>query len=481
MKFFDRTVLLGLLVLCIAFLTYFYNYQNPPNLFWDENYHIASAEKYLQNVFHLEPHPPLGKMLIALGEKIFHPNSNIDTSKFAETEYIKEIPTGYSFIGVRFFSALFAMLAAPIFYLILYEISKKPLLSLLFSSVYLFENAFIVHSRGAMLEGGQIFFVLLTIWCFLRMWNSGKAHLRQFGLLGLFIGLATAIKLNSAILFFFVPVLILKNNPLNHRWIDFGKVIKQGLILLVPFLIVFLGSYYLHFMLGNRVINGKYYEISDKAKDIVADGGGGEIQNFPILLKEAFAYVNRYEKGVPAYDVCKSDENGSPPYLWSFGFKSINYRWEKTGDGEVKYLYLQGNPVVWYLGLIGIVVGASIVISQLIVGVKMKDKKLYNLIVVFVAMYVLYMGTVLNVRRVLYLYHYFIPLLFSLIVFYLCFCFILQNKASGKKMTVISVFLSLLIFFGYVYFSPLTYYLPLSYGQFQMRNLLNVWGLQPVL
>jgi dolichyl-phosphate-mannose--protein O-mannosyl transferase len=50
-------------------MTYFHNYSYPPSLFWDENYHIASAEKYIQGVFFMEPHPPLGKLLIAAGEK----------------------------------------------------------------------------------------------------------------------------------------------------------------------------------------------------------------------------------------------------------------------------------------------------------------------------------------------------------------------------------------------------------------------------
>ena len=41
---------------------------DPPHIFWDENYHVTSAERYLEGVAQFEPHPPLGLMLIAAGE-----------------------------------------------------------------------------------------------------------------------------------------------------------------------------------------------------------------------------------------------------------------------------------------------------------------------------------------------------------------------------------------------------------------------------
>src|SRR4051795_6992849 len=106
----------GLLVLFISYCTYFRNYWYPANLFWDENYHIASAYKYLHQVMFMEPHPPLGKLLIALGEYLFHPNSHLDTTSFLTMDFITTLPTGFSFVGVRFFPVLFATLSAGLFF-----------------------------------------------------------------------------------------------------------------------------------------------------------------------------------------------------------------------------------------------------------------------------------------------------------------------------------------------------------------------------
>ncbi|MGB5476160.1 MAG: phospholipid carrier-dependent glycosyltransferase, partial [Thermoanaerobaculia bacterium] len=54
--------LLALLVTTLAYFSYVHGYWNPPHLFWDENYHIASAQRYLNGTFFMEPHPPLGKL-----------------------------------------------------------------------------------------------------------------------------------------------------------------------------------------------------------------------------------------------------------------------------------------------------------------------------------------------------------------------------------------------------------------------------------
>jgi len=103
--------LLGLFVVIVSYFTYVHNYQNPDALFWDENYHIASAQKYMNGVFFMEPHPPLGKLLIAFGEVIFEPNA--ETDQFISTDYGTEIPDDFSFVGYRFFPTILAMARRP--------------------------------------------------------------------------------------------------------------------------------------------------------------------------------------------------------------------------------------------------------------------------------------------------------------------------------------------------------------------------------
>src|SRR4030042_2579443 len=87
----------ALIVLLISFFTFFHNYHQPDKLFWDENDHLPSAEKYLQGVMFMECHPPLGKLLIALGEAIISPNRQITKTNFTANDYLSDTPPGVSF------------------------------------------------------------------------------------------------------------------------------------------------------------------------------------------------------------------------------------------------------------------------------------------------------------------------------------------------------------------------------------------------
>lgn len=487
-----KAALLALLVLGISFITYFRNYSHPPSLFWDENYHIASAQKYLNHTFFMEPHPPLGKMFIALGEYILHPNTRLDTRSFLRTDYITEVPAGYSFAGVRFFPTLFAALSSVLFFLILHKISQRAFLSFLFTSLYLFENAIIVHSRGAMLESIQLFFVfglfLYFIHLFDRITEKKPVTGLHYLLFGAIFGLVMAVKLNGfmCIMFFLMLVLYEESSgekPVNKK--NLVPLLLIGVKRVIPFvfssLAVFIGIYYLHFSIAIIPMNDRYYEASEQYKQIINKGKTAALFNVPYELTQNIAYSFHYEKGVPVYDVCKPGENGSLPITWPFGAKGINYRWTTLGT-KTEYLYLQGNPVIWFSGLVGLFLAVHILTANIVLRVKPKNKRLFTLMVAFLMFYVTYMASMITIERVMYLYHYFIPLTASLILFFLVIIYLFDEQMKKGDMTVYGITLSLvfLIVISYVFFSPLTYYGPLTATEFRLRSWLPFWGLKSV-
>ena len=105
-------------------------------------------------------------------------------------------------------------------------------------------------------------------------------------------------------------------------------------------------------------------------------------KNFPTMFKDNLAFMANYNKGVPKLDVCKPDENGSYPLAWLVGDKSINYRWEKS-DGGVRYMYLQANPITWFLGLVGIILSLILIIGRVVFKTPIKNKNLFYLITTF--------------------------------------------------------------------------------------------------
>jgi len=479
---FNRDLLsYGIAVFLIAVSTYFVNYYNPPAVFWDENYHIASAQKYIDGTMYMEPHPPLGKLAIALGEVLVHPNDGLDTKYFLSTDYIKTFPKGYSFAGVRLFPTLFGVFSGVLFFLILYRISRHVEYAFFFSSLYLFANAFILQSRSAMLESTQMFFIFGAVLYFLVLFDRPKRTLKEHLLLGALIGLAVAVKLNGLILVLLYPFLHFYHDEHRSLGLHVKHFVLNGLALVTGMAAVLAVVFYLHFTLADT-LGSKQYKASPEYKQILADHATANPANYWVMLRDNFAYMRDYSKGVPRYDACKPGENGSLAATWPFGNKSINYRWSKS-DGKVSYLYLQSNPIIWFGVVAAILVAFALIVAKFIFGLQVKDRRLFYLTAVFSAMYASYMITMFNIERVMYLYHYFIALFFGTFVLFLLFNYIFQEAIERNSRILywaVIIFVAEVVYSYYI-FAPFTYYQPLNTMEFYERVWFDFWKLQPIL
>lgn len=470
-------------VLLTSFFTYMYRYDYPRSPFWDEPYHIASAEKYLSGVYFMEQHPPLGKLLIAAGEKIVNGNARDD--QFIKTDYATNIPAGFSFAGYRLFPSMLAWLSATLlFFIFLFITGSSPLAALL-SFLYIFDNAQIVHSRGAMVDSPLTFFGMALVLLFLHLQRSDPAlrirrHCALSLLFGLCFGLAMTTKLVGLIFILLVPALLIRLFP------DRRKILSFTFLALLGFISAYVTVWQIHFSLGSRVVpelaDQGYYQASPEYKVILAKGKQNSIWSFPVMLRDSLKYVTHYNKGVPRLDLCKADENGSPFYFWPFGARSIDYRWEQAGEGVYRYLYLQSNPVGWALGFTGVLLAVLLLLVPLLFTVKEKLRHPF-LLLTFLGLYVGYMAAISQLSRVMYLYHYFLPLLFS----YILFALVLVNIRRVGRLTItddrrvlMMTVLGFLIFIAFQFYRPLTYYEPISDAAFKRRAIVPLWELKCV-
>src|SRR3989339_1819748 len=82
--------------------------------------------------------------------------------------------------------------------------------------------------------------------------------------------------------------------------------------------------------------------------------------------------------------------------------------------------------------------------------------------------------------RVMYLYHYFPPLLFGFVILSLVFMelkrfWTREFTAQGKKVGLLVV--GLIVFVGFQFYRPLTYYQPITDEQFKRRAFFELWEL----
>ena len=171
----------------------------------------------------------------------------------------------------------------------------------------------------------------------------------------------------------------------------------------------------IHFGLAKEVINDQYYGVPDVQKGILFDAQSSWFITFPLELEDAFRYEINYNNVVSPLKLGDPNEIGSPWYEWILGGKAIDYRWETPDGIHYSYSYLVGNPITWFISLLGVIFGTSLVISDFIFKFLAKNK-LRASIYAFVSTYWAYIIPFWFINRVMYLYHYLPAMIMGLII-----------------------------------------------------------------
>jgi dolichyl-phosphate-mannose--protein O-mannosyl transferase len=282
------------------------------------------------------------------------------------------------------------------------------------------------------------------------------------------------VKLNSLILILLYIPLFYKEYK-NH--ISIKEALKKVFLIVLVSIASIMIIFKLHFTLTQNLIKTKTYNLTKSEIKLVNSKKLSLIDG----IKAYIRYIKIYEKGVPKYNPCKKNgENGSLVMTWPLMDKTINYRWKKV-DNKTKYLYLVGNPLIWLTGLIGVLLSISMLVGRFVYGLKIKSSK-FEYIFIFTILYISYMIAVLQIDRVMYLYHYFIPLIFSFILAVLQFEYLFEdclNKKDKVFLIASGLFIALILYVWW-WFSPLTYYEYLDIYQFNQRNWFDFWQLKAV-
>lgn len=139
--------------------------------YFDEIYHVRTAWEHLHSIWPYEiSHPPLGKLIIALGVAVL----------------------GMSPFGWRFMGTLFGCLMLPVMYALLKKLFGGKAVPTLGTVVFASDFMHYVQTRIATIDTYAVFFILL-MYLFMYLYVS-RESLRALALSGLFFGLGAASK-----------------------------------------------------------------------------------------------------------------------------------------------------------------------------------------------------------------------------------------------------------------------------------------------
>lgn len=354
------------------FAPYRPDYRN--SMYFDEIYHGRTAYEFIERMEPYEnTHPPLGKVLLEFGIRLF----------------------GMTPYGWRFMAAVCGTLMVPVIYAAAKGMFGRTRYAFLAGLLLLVEGFHLVHSR---ITNVDVFGVTFTILMYYAMHRYGETAWRDgfrrgigwLAVSGVFFGCAAAVKWNYlyggaglAILFFWS---FLRHRRTARR--DYQRHVGKRTVLtllaaVMLFLVVPAGIYAASYIPFERAT-----QANDSWKDIWQ------------YQKNMF----EYHKGVK-----EEHPYGSKWYTWPLMLRPVwYYGGQDLAPGMAQSIAAIGNPLIWWGGLLAM-------LASWWIGWQRRDRIVLTIAVMYASFYVPWM---VAPRSITFLYHYFpmVPLLILSIV-----------------------------------------------------------------
>jgi len=409
--------------------TYYMN-----EMYFDEVYHARTAFEHIERIRPYEiTHPPLGKVLMGLGIRIFGMN-----------------PFGWRVMG-----AFVGVLMLPLMYLFAHRLFRKTLFAFIPTALFALDFMHYTQTRIATIDSYSVFFILL-MYFFMYLYtetNYNRQPLRKslvpLALCGVSFGLGAATKwlciYAGAGLALLLLIQLTKRyreyayarealerdsgmDPQRRAYLEgvsnayLQKTFATLLWCVVFFIVVPLVIYLLSYI-PYTLVDGNPYSFSD------------------------ILYNQEYMFSYHSKDVLSADPHPfrSEWYTWPFNYLPVFFF---QGQGYPQELMssmsTMGNPAVWWAAVAAVV---ALVVIRIRKG-RLGRRTFY----VSVAALSQYLPWVL-ISRETYIYHYFATVPFLILLMGVLAKYMIERTKHGKKVVFAFLGVCLLLF---VMFYPVT-------------------------
>jgi len=362
------------LVLLFAAVTRLINLQNPHNFYFDEVYHAYTAQEIVVG------NSKAWEYLADPPEGVAYEWTHPPMAKLFMAGSMKIF--GLNSFAWRLPGVIFGVISIFLLFQLARIIFKSELIAIFSAILFSVDGLNFTLSRIGMNDTYFIFFLLGTILFFLKnkyFWSA------------LFLGGAVASKWTA---FFILPILFVawalykRDLKLNYLW-----------FLIIP-PIVYLVSYLIFFMTGHSILD------------------------FWHTQQQMWWYHTQLVATHPY---------SSPWWSWPLMLKPI---WVYTKDNSSSNIYLAGNQIIFYSGLVSI-------FAAIIIFVKQRLRVLYFVIFCYIALFLPWSQS----PRIMFLYHYLpaVPFMVMLTGFLLDSFW----RNGGKLFVIIFIALTITIFILY--------------------------------
>lgn len=335
--------------------------------YFDEIYHARTAYENLRNIYPYEiSHPPLGKLIIMLGIKLF----------------------GMTPFGWRFMGTLFGVLMLPILYVFLKNMFGKTQIAFCGTVLFAFDFMHFVQTRIATIDTyGVIFILLMYFFMYRYMTQEWDAPFRKTALplllSGLFFGLGaaskwTAVYAGAGLLVFYIIAQVQRGRAYaradrrrEHRGFLAKTLAFSVLVFLVIPAVIYFCSYYPYAAAKNAPLT--FSIVWDNQKFML---------NYHEHVTATHPYASRW-------------------WTWLFDARPILYYLSYPASGIKSAFAAFGNPLVWWGGLLAMGVMVWKVVRR-------RSRTALFILIAYLSQIVPWMF----ITRTTFVYHYFPSALF---------------------------------------------------------------------
>ncbi len=414
------------LIFCVSFTTHFIYFGYPNSVVFDEVHIGRYISEYIRGGFVFDVHPPLGRLIYAIFASL------LGADYYTNFNNIGNILPDWA-VFLRTIPILAGTILPIIFYLILRNLNLSNKLALLGALLLCIENSLIIQSRFLLTDIFLILFGFISILLYSYYINKVKYHNYYLLFSIIFASLAFSIKWTGLSFFFIICAIEFR----RRQWRNY---IKFALSSLIIFFFIYSFVFSLNFVILPNSGSGDAFI----SKEFKTKNFWGKFYELNIEMYRANTRLTNHH------------DYSSKWYTWPLMTRSVYY-WNNDNTGA--YLYLLGNPLIYLLGFISVL--------YLIVSRKSKDLPEYLISLGFLMNFIPF----IFIGRVMFLYHYQVALMFSIIAL-----IILLNRISDRRIQnkmIISI--AILSFVLFIYFSPLTYGIPISKDTLQSMMWIKTW------
>lgn len=392
--------------------------------YFDEIYHARTAYEHLEHIVAYEnTHPPLGKIFIALGIKLF----------------------GLNPFGWRIAGTLFGIAMLPLMYLFARRLFNSSVYAALAAALFAVDFMHFTQTRIATIDVYGVFFIMLMFF-FMHNYYSLSFYRVKLGvtlvplfLAGLFFGTGVASK--WIVLYGGAGLAVMLGLSLFERYKQYAaakRVLQRGGMQEHPFNkeklqhIVNVFPRYTWITLAvclvfYIVVPLLIYGLSYIPVLTVMDDGY-TIKSFIDYQKHMFSYHS---------NLVSSHPFSSSWWEWPFMKRPV---WYYSGDnlpvGLISTIVAMGNPLIWWAGIFAM-------LATIWLSIKREDKAIYTIWIAFLAQYVPWM----LVTRLTFLYHYFAMVPFIILSLVYIFKVIEEKRPNYSIWRNLFLAAAILLFF----------------------------------